>query len=108
MSDQCPLPSGAGSFISRLFPGNTKGIQKGKNKATTLFESKTKANKCIPRRPSVERERETAQAASEAALGHLMTVKKFPEEQRLFVGWFVCLFAGRKQSGRIADAFGVK
>lgn len=100
--------AGAGSFISRLFLRNTKGIWKGKKKATALFDSKTKANKCIPRRQSIERERETAQAASEAVLGHLMTVKKFPEEQRLFVGWFVCLFAGRKQSGRIADAFGGK
>lgn len=47
----------AGSIIFRLFTENTKGIWKSKNKATTLFESKTKANKCIPRRPSVERER---------------------------------------------------
>lgn len=84
--------AGAGSIISRLFTENTKGVWKGENKATTLFESKTKANKCVPRRLSVERERQTIQSPAEAPLGQLMTVKKFPEEQmHIFVYLFVCL-----------------
>lgn len=58
MSDLCPLPSGS-QKLGALFPGFSprilKGIWRGENKATTLFESKTKANKCIPRRLSLEK-----------------------------------------------------
>lgn len=52
------LPSGS-QKLPALFPDLSlrilKGVWKGENKATTLFEHKTKANKCIPRRPSSER-----------------------------------------------------
>lgn len=110
MSDQCPLPSGL-QKLAALFPGFSPRILRAFGKARTKLQLYLRAKqKQTNAYPEDHRELKESDRLFSHHLKRLLDsswlLKSFPRSKRFCL--FVCLFAVRKQSERIADAFSSK